>query len=195
MPGEVYSTTKPAVPYRAWIAAICLLVLASALAADLVRRGAGSWSAGDLIQPQGWEMVFRPPAQFREVEADPERFGSVYVFRHTDREQRMLELTFWRTRADDMSAGQVARLILDQLKAKSWISLFLGPPPTRSAGRMGDREAVEFLDPPILLRALVLESGWSYAVTLRVEDGLLDESLYAIFEMTCRSVRFRKPAA
>jgi len=148
-----------------------------------------------LIQPQGWEMVIRPPARFREVDADPGRFGSVYIFRVTDREERMLELTFWRVRAEDMSAAQVARSMFDQLKASSWVNYFLGPPPTRSAGRLGDREAVEFLDPSISLRALVLASGWSYAVSFRVEDGFLDESLYALFDMTCRSVRFRKSAS
>ena len=194
MPAEVYSTTKPPAPYRAWLIASFLLLLASVLAGDLVHRGSGSWTAGDRIQPQGWEMSFRPPAQFEEVDPNPERFGATYLFRHRGSDGRQVELTFWRLRADEASAATVARTIIE--KSKSWFSMLLGPPPTKAVGRLGDRDALEVLDPaiPMILRTLVWESGWAYAVSIRAEGGPIDEGLYALFDMTCRSVRFRAPA-
>jgi|CXWL01.1.fsa_nt_gi hypothetical protein len=195
MPAEVYSATKPPAPYRAWLIASFLLLLASALAGKMVQRGSGEWTAGSLIQPQGWEMAFRPPAQFDEVDPDPQQFGSTYVFQHRGPDERLVELTFWRLRAGDASAVNVARSILE--KSKSWFSLLLGPSPTRTVGRLGNRDALEVLDPtiPMILRTLVSESGWAYSVAVRVEGGPIDKPIYALFEMTCRSVRFLAPAA
>lgn len=191
MSAEVYSATKPPAPYRAWVIAGFLLLLASALAGDMVQRGSGSWTAGSLIQPQGWEMSFRPPAQFDEVDSAPQHFGNTYVFQHRRADGPLVELIFWRLRAGDAPAIQVARTILE--KSKSWFSLLLGPSPNRTVGPLGNRDALEVLDPaiPMVLRALVLEGGWAYAVSIRVEGGPIDEGLYALFDMTCRSVRFR----
>lgn len=191
MPAEVYSSIKPAVPFRTWLVSFSLLILASALAADLVHRGSGTWTAGDLIQPDGWDLAFRPPAQFVEVDAHPRLFGSVYVFQNTDRSGRLIELSIWRQKVDGGSAAKLARFILE--KSKSWFGLLLGPPPTRTVGRLGDRDALEIHDPaiPLVLRAVALDNGLGYAVSLRVEGGPIDEPLYGLFDMACRSVRFR----
>lgn len=191
MPAEVYSTTKPAAPFRTWIVSLSLLIVASALAADLVHRGSGSWTAGDLIQPEGWDLAFRPPAQFVEVDTHPELFGSVYVFQFTDRLGRLIELSIWRQKVEGASAAKLARFILE--KSKSWFGLLLGPPPTRTVGRLGDRDAMEIHDPsiPLVLRVVALESGWGYAVSFRIEGGPIDEALYGLFDMTCRSARLR----
>ena len=194
MPAEVYSATKPPAPYRAWLIASFLLLLASALAGEMVQRGSGSWTAGSLIQPQGWEMAFRPPAQFEEVDPDSQQFGTTYVFRHRGSDGRLVELTFWRLRAGDASAVKVARTILEQ--SRSWFSLLLRPSPIKTVGRMGNRDALEVVDPaiPMVLRTLVSESGWAYAVAIRVEGAPLDKPIYALFDMTCRSVKFLAPA-
>ncbi len=193
MPAEVYSAIKPAAAYRSWVISLFLLLLASALAGDMATRGSGGWRAGDLIKPEGWEMIFRAPAQFEEINPDPQRFGATYVFEHRDANGILIQLTFWRMRAEGATAFKVARTILEE--SRSWFSLFLGPPPTKSVGRLGNRDALEVLDPavPLVLRALVWESGWAYAVSLRVEGAPIDEKLYALFEMTCQSVQFRKP--
>lgn len=190
MPAEIYSVTKPAARYRAWLIASFLLLLASALAGDLVQRGSGTWTAGGLIQPQGWEMAIRPPAQFVEVDSDPQHFSATYVFHHRSNGQ-LVELIFWRLRADDVSATKVARTILE--KSKSWFRLLLGPAPTRTVGHLGNRETLEVHDPaiPMVLRTLVSETGWAYSVSIRVEGRPIDEGLYALFDMTCRSVQFR----
>lgn len=192
MPAEIYSTTKSAAPYRAWVIAAFLLVLASVLAGHMVKRGSGSWRAGDLIQPEGWEMGFHPPAQFSEVDPEPEQFGSTLAYEHRQSGGRRLRLTFWRLRADDASAYKIARIIIEA--SRSWLSLVLGPAPTKALGRLGSRDALEILDPsiPLVLRTLVWDSGWAYAVSLRVEGGAIDPGLYGLFDMTCRSVRFQK---
>jgi len=193
MPAEVYSTTRPASPGRAWLVALVLLAAAAALAGDLVQRGAGTWRAGGLIQPEGWEMAFRHPAQFEEVDPQPDQFNSTYVYQYRQRDSSVIELKFWRLQARDATAITIAHQI--QEKSKTWIGLLFGPAPTRAVGRLGDRDALEVVDPAIsmALRTLVWESGWAYAVSIRVEGGPIDEKIYALFDMTCQSVRFRKP--
>lgn len=192
MPAEVYSATKPSVPYRAWLIAAFLLLVASVLAGDMVQRGSGSWKAGELTQPEGWEMSFRPPAQFKEVDPEPQQFESTYVYEHRSAAGVRIRLTFWRMRVGNASAYDVARVIIES--SRSWFSLVLGPAPTKAAGKLGKRDALEILDPavPLVLRTLVWESGWAYAVSLRVEGGPMDAGLYALFDMTCRGVRFQR---
>lgn len=192
MPAEIYSAIKPAVSYRAWLISAFLLIVASALAGNMVQRGAGSWRAGDLVQPEGWEMSFRAPAQFIEIDPDPRQFGYTYIFEHRPSAGPRVLLTFWRIRAGDTSASNVAKAIIES--SRSWFSLVFGPAPTKAVGRLGSRDALEILDPavPLVLRTLVWDSGWAYAVSLRVEGGPIDPGLYALFDMTCRSVRFHK---
>lgn len=193
MPAEVYSATKPPAPYRAWVIGSFLLVAASGLAGDMVQRGSGLWKAGSLIQPQGWEMAFRPPAQFVEVDPEPSLFGSAYVFQQDEPGGRLVELTFWRLRVDDANSIKVARTILE--KSRSWFSLLLGPSPTRTVGRLGSKDALEVVDPaiPMILRTIISETGWAYSVAIRIEGGSIDKTIYALFDMTCRSVKFPSP--
>lgn len=193
MPAEVYSSAKPAAPFRAWIVALLLLIVASALAADLAHRGSGTWTAADLVHPQNWDIAFRPPQQFVEVDVAPNLFGSVYAYRFTDKLDRNIELTIWRKNVENSTASHMARYILE--KSKSWLSLLVGPPVTRTEGRMGNHDAIEILDGsiPMVMRVTALENGWGYAVCLRVEGGPIDESLYVLFDMTCRSVQFQSP--
>jgi len=196
MSAEVYSATRPPAPYRAWIIASLLLLIASALAGDMVQRGTGLWTAGSLVHPQGWEMAFRPPAQFREVDSDPRFFSSTYVFEHRGQDGRNVRITFWRLRAGDASAVRGTGTILET--SRSWLSMLLGPPPTSSVGFLGNQNALEVLDPAIpqiVLRTLVSKSGWAYSVAMRVEGSPIDQPIYALFDRTCRSVRFLDPDA
>jgi hypothetical protein len=43
----------------------------------------------------------------------------------------------------------------------------------------------------MVVRAIRLQNGYGYAVSLRVEGGPLDEPLYRSFDLACRSVDFK----
>lgn len=193
MPAEVYVSTKPASAARAWLVALLILTVATTLAGVFVQRSSGSWRAGDLIQPNAWEMAFRPPAQFHEVDPEPDQFSSTYAYRWAQRDGRTLHLMYWRMPAGEASAAVIARRFLERYRA--WIHRILGPAPTQTVGRLGRLDALEVLDPaiPLVLRTIVGDSGWAYGVSLRVEGGPIDQKIYTLFEMICQSVRFRKP--
>jgi len=74
----------------------------------------------------------------------------------------------------------------------SLLRSLLARPPERSVEPLGDREATELRDTaiPMVVRAVVLSPGLVYAASMRVEGATLDESLYRLFDLTCRSVEF-----
>ncbi len=192
MPAEVYSTQKPASPVRAWATSILLLAAAVTLANSMSRSGLGMGVFGERIEPEGWDIAFRPPANFRPVESSPELFSSTYSFEYSGREGLTVALTFWRLHAlDGTTALDVCREVLNH--SKSWLTILFGPPRTRTEARIGERPGVEIHDPaiPMIVRAVVLENGWSYAVSFRLHGALFDESLYRLFDLTCHTVQFK----
>ncbi len=192
MPVEVYSTVKPASRVRAWATASLLLIVAGSLAASLTRSGSGHGVLGDRIEPQGWDITFHPPAMFQEADSSPEHFSSTYRFQHVRREGGSVELIFWRVRAESGATPlTVCRDVLDS--AESWLTILFGPRRTRTEAPIGDRDGLEVHNPaiPMIVRALVLENGWAYAVSIRLRGAPFDEPLYRLFDLTCRAVRFK----
>jgi len=197
---EVHSTVKPASPARAWATASLLLIVAGSLAASLTRSGSGHGLLGDRIEPQGWDITFHPPAMFQEADSPPEHFSSTYRFQHVRHEGDLVELVFWRVRAERGATPlTVCRDVLDS--AESWLTILFGPRRARTEAPIGNRKGLEVQNPaiPMVVRALVLDHGWAYAVSLRAQrsadvDGpraQIDESLYRLFDLTCRAVRFK----
>jgi hypothetical protein len=192
MPVEVYSTVKPASPARAWATASLLLIVAGSLAASLTRSGSGHGVLGRRIEPQGWDITFHPPAMFQETDSSPERFSATYRFQHVRREGDSVELVFWRFRAESgATAWTVCRDVLNS--AEPWLTILFRSRRTRTEAPIGDRDGLEVHNPaiPMIVRALVLENGWAYAVSIRVRGAPFDEPLYRLFDLTCRAVRFK----
>ncbi|MEK7732052.1 MAG: hypothetical protein AAB363_09390, partial [Planctomycetota bacterium] len=44
---------------------------------------------------------------------------------------------------------------------------------------------------PMVVRAIRLQNGYCYAVSLRVEGGSIDEAMYHSFDLACRAVDFK----
>jgi hypothetical protein len=192
MPVEVYSTVKPASRVRAWATASLLLIVAGSLAASLTRSGSGHGVFGDRIEPQEWDITFHPPAMFQQVDSSPDHFSSTYRFQHVRREGDSVELVFWRVRAQSGATPlTVCRDVLDS--PEPWLSILFRPRRTRTEAPIGDRNGLEVHNPaiPMVVRALVLENGWAYAVSIRVRGAPFDEPLYRLFDLTCRAVRFK----
>jgi hypothetical protein len=187
---EVYSATKPAVSYRAWVGAIGLLALSVGLAAGMTWRRTGA-RLGEVTRPEGWAMSFRVPREFTLADRDESGELSHYTYKLANPQEFSAELGVWKMSTADISAIDVCERVLAS-SGRSWIGRFMGPPPTRSRESLGGREAVEVADPAIstVVRAVMAADGAGYAVSLRVSGLPLDETTYALFDIACRSAQF-----
>lgn len=191
---EVYTAGRPAIPLRAWVSSILLLISASGLA------GWMSWSrSGELlaprIEPQGWDMSFRPPRRFEPVMPELVAPANAIIYGTPTTSGGMAELVFRRVEvAPNLDAAEICNLIL-RPHASVLLAIF-APPPTRSIEKLGPLDAVQIHYPgiPMIVRAIRFERGFGYAVSLRVAGGPIDDSLYHSFDLACRSVDVRPRA-
>ena len=191
---EVYTAVRPAIPLRAWVSSILLLISASGLA------GWMSWSrSGELlaprIEPQGWDMSFRPPRRFEPVMPELVAPANAIIYGTPATSGGMAELVFRRVEAaPNLDAAEICNLIL-RPHASVLLAIF-APPPTRSIEKLGPLDAVQVHYPgiPMIVRAVRLDHGSGYAVSLRVAGGPIDDSLYHSFDLACRSADFRPRA-
>jgi hypothetical protein len=198
---EVYSATKPALPHRAWVAAIGLLALAVGLATGMTWRRTGARLA-EPTSPEGWNMSFRVPREFALSDRETSTELSLYSYKLASPREFSAELAAWKVSGPDLSATEVCERILRR-NGRTWIdrfsesfpSLRSGPPATRSRELLGGREAIEVADPALsaVVRAVVTDDGAGYAISLRLSGVPLDENTYSLFDITCRSAQFRSP--
>jgi len=200
MPVEVYSTVKPASTRRAWVSSALLLVLAGALAASVTRHEAGPGIFGERIEPKGWEISFRPPSIFNEVDSAPGEFSSTYRYQLVADDGDAVELIFWRLPAENAATPlTICGTVLNT--AESWLTILIGKARIRAPAQLADRPGLEVISTsiPMIVRSTVLGNGWAYAVSLRIlqrpnADGppaRIQEPLYRLFDLTCRAMRFR----
>lgn len=184
---EAYSTTKPALPFRGLTFAVLLLAVSAGLAAELTWRRGERWAA-DRLSPPGWDISFRLPRGF--VPASQNREGTFLRFQQST-DGAVAELSFWKMDSNDLTEVRIAERILRDGEGFFNLSVF-GPPPQRSVERMGSRRAIELSDPdvPMIVRAIALENGKTYAAALRLTDSDDDAELYHLFDRVCRSIQF-----
>lgn len=188
---EVYTAVRPAIPLRAWVSSLLLLISASGLA------GWMSWSrAGELlaprIEPQGWDISFRPPRRFEPVMPELVAPANAITYGAPATSAGMAELVFRRVEAaPNLDAAEICNLIL-RPHASVLLAIF-APTPTRSVEKLGPLDAVQVHYPgiPMIVRAVRLDHGSGYAVSLRVAGGPIDDALYHSFDLTCRSIEFK----
>ncbi len=188
---EVYTGHKPALVNRTWLSTVAMLIIASGLAASMTWQRSGRLLA-DRIVPAGWGISFRPPRDFESVSRDGSDPPAAVRYRLVGAHGAAAELAVWQIHAPaGVNATRVCDVILRQIDV-SWLRSFFSPPPTRAEAELGGRRAVEILDPATqtAVRAIVLDSGVAYAVSLRVEGAAMDKGVYRLFDLTCRSVEF-----
>ena len=188
---EVYTASRPAIPFRAWLSSIFLLASVCGLA------GWMSWSrSGDSfaarVEPQDWDISFRPPRRFEPLTAAVTSPAYAIAYRTPTASGEMAELVFRRIEAAaNLDADEICNLIL-RPHASILLAVFAAPP-TRTIEKLGPLDAVQVHYPgiPMVVRAIRLQNGYGYAVSLRVEDGPIDEALYRSFDLACRAVDFK----
>ncbi len=188
---EVYIASRPAIPLRAWLSSILLLTMVSGLA------GWMSWSRSSdslaaRVEPEDWDISFRPPRQFKPLAADTAAPTYAIAYRTTTASGGGAELVFRRIEAaKNLDADEICDLIL-RPHASLLLAIFAAPP-TRTIETLGPLDAVQvhYSAIPMVVRAIRLQNGYGYAVSLRVEGGPFDEPLYRSFDLACRAVDFK----
>jgi len=188
---EVYTASRPAIPMRAWLSSIVLLASVGGLA------GWMSWSrSGDAlaarVEPQDWDISFRPPRRFEPLTADVTTPAYAIVYRTPTASGEMAEMVFRRIEAaKNLSADEICNLIL-RPHASLLLAVFAAPP-IRTIEKIGPLDAVQIHYPaiPMVVRAIRLQNGYGYAASLRFEGGPMDEPLYRSFDIACRSVDYK----
>ncbi len=185
---QVYTSEKPAVSRRAWLASILLLAITSVLAWAMTQSRSGE-VLGRRIEPAGWSISFRPPRAFPTGAFGPTELGVAYRFSG-------------RTPGGDPALLSVLRLegagVGDGLTVCERVLGTLPQPPvpivhlsrlTRHDRKLGPFEAVEIWDPQagIVVRAAMINSREGYAISLHA-PGDIDQRSYRLFDATCSSI-------
>lgn len=188
---EVYTTSRPAVPLRAWISSILLLISVCGLAGWMSWRRSGD-SLADRVEPKDWYISFRAPTRFEPLTPGATAPAYAIAYRTSTAAGEMAELVFRRIEAaQNLDAGEICNLLL-RPHASLLLAVFAAPP-IRTTEMLGPLDAVQVHYPaiPMVVRAIRLQNGSAYAVSLRVVGGPIDEPLYRSFDLACRSVDFK----
>lgn len=188
---EVYTVGRPAIPLRAWLSSIFLLLLVCGLAEWMSWSRSGE-SLAARVEPQDWGISFRTPRRFEPLTPDLPVPAYAIAYRTVTASGDVAELVFRRIEAaHNLDADEICNLIL-RPHASLLFAVFASPP-TRTTEKIGSLDAVQVHYPAIgmVVRAIRLPNGLGYAVSLRVTGGPMDKSLYHSFDLTCRSVEFK----
>ena len=188
---EVYTASRPSIPLRAWLSSILLLASVCGLAGWMTWSRSGD-SLAPRVEPQDWDISFRPPRRFEPLATVATTPGYAIDYRTPTASGDVAELMFRRIEAaQNLDADEICNLIL-RPHASLLLAVFAAPP-TRTIEKLGPSDAVQVHYPgiPMVVRAIRLQNGYGYAVSLRVLGGPIDEPLYRSFDLTCRSVDFK----
>jgi len=188
---EIYTAGRPAIPLRAWLSSIFLMGSVCGLAGWMTWSRSGE-SLGARVEPQDWDISFRPPRRFEPLNGVATTPAYAIAYRTPTASGEMVELVFRRIEAaSNLDAYEICNLTL-RPHASILLTVFAAAP-TRSTEKLGPLDAVQVHYPgiPMVVRAIRLQNGNGYAVSLRVEGGPIDEPLYRSFDLACRAVDFK----
>ena len=163
---EAHPGSQTVRPRRAVYSAALLFVMSTVLA------GAHTWARsgprlGALVRPEGWSASFRPPGGFRVQRSHGNSSGVHY--RGYLPSGAGADLFFnSRDVGPHENAADVGRHALADLLLQLTGGRSAAITPLQSAALIGGVAGVEFgvLEPGILVRSVVLESGDAYILTL-----------------------------
>ena len=118
--------------------------------------------------------------------------ANAIAFRGPTASGEMAELIFRRIEAgQNFDADEICNRIL-RPHASLLLAVFAAAP-TRSIEKLGPLDAVQVYYPgiPMIVRAVRLQNGFGYAVSLRYEGSSIDEQLFRTFDLACRAVDFK----
>lgn len=187
---QVYTSQKPALPRRAMIGSIALLVSACLLAATLTNRRTESL-VDEPVKPPDWSITFRPPRLFQFMEQDQVKLGSIFVFSGKTRNGSQALLFAYQIsppmRAD---AADVCRTVLNETLWQEHRSQQRQTPEAIEE-LLGDLGAMQISDPTrgVIVRATIVSKNEAYAIALQVHPGMLDSWAVDLFDQVCDSVQ------
>ena len=185
---RVSGNTRTTPPRRTLAATAVLLIAVSSLAATMTWHRTFD-ALGIRVQPSGWALSFRPPRGFREVQAEGGAASESRHFLGLTRAGTAVVFVVWRlddTRYD--SARQAGAAVLrsavqgpvsEEPASLAWTKAPLGP----LAGT-----EVRVPELAMALRAAAATDGIAYAVTLHILDGQVNDRVYKLFDLACRSI-------
>lgn len=188
---EAHTGTQTVRPRRAVYSAALLFVISAVLA------GAHTWTRSGprldaLVRPEGWSASFRPPGGFRVQRSHGNSSGMHY--RGFLPSGAGADLFFnSRDAGPHENAADVGRHALADLLLQLTGGRSAAITPLQSAALIGGVAGVEFsvLEPGILVRSVVLESGHAYILTLVGGRQVpIQPRDYELFEAVCASVQF-----
>ena len=181
-------TSKTNAPRRTLAASAALLIAVSSLAATMTWHRTFD-ALGVRVQPSGWALSFRPPRGYREIAPESDAMPQSRHFLGLTRTGTPVVFVVWRlddTRYDSARQAGVAVLrsavqgsLSDRPDSLTWTKKPLGP--------LGGAEA-RLPELATTVRAAAAADGIAYAVTLHILDGQLNDRVYQLFDLTCRSI-------
>ena len=193
---EVHTTGKPAVPRRAVILSLLLLVFTSILAMDMSRRRTKQTYV-KRVRPEEWDISFRPPRGFVQGEMKSTEIGQAVPFQFELQPDIKIELAVWRLPiqrgTNPIEPGQSLMRWMHAQSSMSLLKLLrLGHPPTEpQESKLGNFDAYEIFDPRIstVVRVGKFSSDQAYGVSMKIQGMPLERALYSLFERTCRTIK------
>ncbi len=181
---EVHTTGKPAVQGRAMLAAVALLLGTGALAGHMTWHRA-THPLGQRISPPGWGLSFQVPRSFSSPPPQ------VWIPRGT---RHFVGPTGQGT------AATLAVMLVDDAPADtdcaiaSWAVGADGhttPAAACNTERLGSLDGAELLAPQAtrIARVAAVSQGRALVVLLDVSPTTIDDPMYRLFDLTCRSIR------
>ena len=171
----------------------CALVLlggALALAASF-SRARGRETLADRIDVPEWDLSFRPPKRFVQRDVIRNSGGEVLPFYAVTRSggAAILAMRRFPLNLGDDPASICRQLLRDQTEkaATDVPTIFLVP----SIAPLGPVDGVEMMTPDqnTLVRVAFLDETTALAMELYVKGSAIDESLHAVFDRACRSIK------
>lgn len=187
MSAEVYSQRRDAVRGRALLATALLLVGVSILAALMVQSRGGQ-VLNQRTHPSGWEMSFRPPRGFGQMQSGFGSGGSELHFLGRTEEGGPVQLVVARVPEREQTPEAVAASISSDIAMQQFCNASL-PGPEKEAGALGPVPGVQVKDLScaVVARAARVSPSAVYLATMFAVDGRLDDAAYGRFEAVCQS--------
>jgi hypothetical protein len=186
---DVYSSSKPAAPMRAWASSFGLLVGVTALAWSMT-AGRTEGHLGAVESSLDWGFSFRLPVGFKPMDVKAFKDGTIRRYKSTHLTFPLIFSVWSFEDAEKLTADRACDLVL---KASSD-----SPRRAKTAGSVIGREAMvggfpgKEVESPALamvVRAVVTDK-YAVAFALNGIEPVAVQRGYGAFDQSCRSVEF-----
>ncbi len=189
MSAELYNAVKPGSAGRSLVCAIVLLGGALALAASF-SRARGREILADRIGVPEWNLSFRPPKRFVQLDAVRSLGGRVLPFYSVIKSggRAILAIRRFPLNPGDDPVSVCRRLLRDQTEQAATAVPTM--PLVPSIAPLGAFQGVELMasNQSALVRVAFLDESIGLAMELYVEGSAIDDSLRDAFDRACRSI-------